>query len=174
MENKTQHQNEARITTNILFLFVGVAIVLFAFAVMLNVFEWVRANAQADCSPIAILAWIGCIFSASFISGNLGLRLYKHAGIVFATVMLFFSVLGILLSLDYFLGYIIDGLGTWGITGLIWSITVGLATGYVSGLSVTGDGRVWPVVAVTVIALVTLLIIMGPIDQYFIKTWVNQ
>lgn len=73
--------------TNILFLFIGAAMVLFAFNAMLIVFEWVRTNAGVasdTCTPIDILAWIGCIFSASFIGGNLVLRFYKHAGIVFS------------------------------------------------------------------------------------------
>lgn len=177
MENETQYQKDARMATNILFLFIGAAMVLFAFNAMLIVFEWVRTNAGVasdTCTPIDILAWIGCIFSASFIGGNLVLRFYKHAGIVYAAVMLFFAVGGILLSSARFLDFIIGGLGAWGITGVIWAIAVGLATGCISGLSVTGEGRVWPTIAVIVIALITLMIIMGPIDQYFMKTWVNQ
>ena len=154
--------------------------VVISYYLLISVVEWlrIRAGVASDtATPIDILAWQGCIFTACVVAGNLAYGLLRFGGVASLAVILLAPGICLVLHLSDLNGgsLIIDGLsaafGVLTLPVLAWTVVVGLAAGWTLSTSRHKDWSAWPAVAVFVGALISLVIVFYPAERYFLSVF---
>lgn len=154
--------------------------VVLSYYVLISVVEWlrIRAGVASDTgTPIDILAWLGCIFAASAIAGNLICGVLRSAGVAGIVGMLLVLGACLLLHLhDCGSGSLLmDGFSAAfeGLTlpVLTWVALSGLVAGWALGTDRRGNWGGWPALGILIGAMISLAIVFYPIDQYFMSVF---
>ncbi len=155
---------------------IAVVAVAVAYGILIQAVEWFRANAGVASdtgTPIDVLAWYWCIFSASAIAANVGYELLRTAGVKALACM--FAAVAVLLVLHLNDGLIVDGFSAaFGMLvgpALAWSISSGILVGWLGARGGEKARGVWRAVAMLAAALLTIALVFYPADCYFMRTF---
>lgn len=161
-----------------LFAAVAAFAVVISHYVLFSVVERLRitAGVASDTgTPIDILAWLGCMFAACTIAGNLMCGVLRSAGVATLGGMLLVLAACLVLHLrDSGSGsLVIDGFAAafGGLTLLVlaWTVSSGLIVGWALSNDRRGNWSGWPSLGVFVGVLISLAILFYPVERYFVN-----
>ncbi|MDH7602578.1 MAG: hypothetical protein QHI38_10590, partial [Armatimonadota bacterium] len=154
--------------------------VVISYYLLFSVVERLRitAGVASDTgTPIDVLAWLGCIFAACAISGNLMCGVLRSAGVASLLGMLLILAVCLVLHLhDCGSGSLVmDGFaaafGGSTLPVLTWTVSSGLVAGWALSTDRRDNWSGWPSLGVFVGMLVSLAIVFYPVERYFMNVF---